>query len=50
MARAFQPVGEKEMKSLIAKSEKAGSEGELEPWKTTNYGSRYHREQHEGVS
>lgn len=50
MARSFRPVGEDEIKELIAKSEEAGSDGELEPWKTTNYGSRYHREQHEGVS
>lgn len=49
MARGFQPVTEDEMTRLIADAEAEGRDGELELWKTTNYGGRYHREQHEGI-
>ncbi len=49
MARSFKPVTEQEMKQLLAKTEEPGSDGEMEPWKTTRYGSRYHREQHAGT-
>ena len=50
MARGFKPIGEQEMKDIIAGAEKAGSDGKLEPWKTTNYGSGYHARQHKGAS
>lgn len=46
MAREFKPVLEQEMQRLLAETEKPGSDGKLEPWKTTDYGSRHHREQH----
>lgn len=46
MAREFEPVSEAEIKDLLAKTEEPGSDGKMEPWKTTNYGSRYHRVQH----
>jgi uncharacterized protein len=49
MARSFTPVSEQEMKQLMAKTEQPGSDGKMEPWKTTEYGSGYHRKQHEGV-
>jgi uncharacterized protein len=49
MARSFQPVTESEMEQLIARTEAPGSDGQMEPWKTAEYGGRYHREQHEGV-
>jgi uncharacterized protein len=50
MARQFQPISESEMKTLIANTETAGSDGKIELWKTTDYGGRHHREQHKGVS
>ena len=50
MARRFKPISEQKMKDLIANAEKPGSDGKLEPWKTTNYGGKHHREQHKGVS
>lgn len=46
MARAFKPISQREMKRLLAETEIPGSDGKLEPWKTTDYGSRHHREQH----
>jgi predicted aldo/keto reductase-like oxidoreductase len=49
MARSFEPVSEQEIRQLLADTKQPGSDGKLEPWKTTDYGSRYHREQHEGV-
>ncbi len=49
MARSFQPVSEPEMERLLAQVATPGKGGELEPWKGTGYGSRHHREQHEGV-
>ena len=49
MAREFQPITESEMTQLIADSESEGRDGALEPWKTTNYGGRYHRKQHQGI-
>ena len=49
MARKFKPVSEKEMETLLADSRTPGSDGKLELWKTTDYGGRYHREQHEGI-
>lgn len=49
MARSFKPVSEQEMQQLLAQTEEPGGDGKMEPWKTTDYGSRHHREQHEGV-
>jgi len=49
MARSFTPVSEQEMQQLLAQTRQPGHDGKLEPWKTTNYGSSYHRKQHEGV-
>ncbi len=48
MARTFKPVSEQEMQQLLAQTEQPGSDGKMEPWKTTDYGSRHHRDQHEG--
>jgi aryl-alcohol dehydrogenase-like predicted oxidoreductase len=49
MARSFKPIGADELKQLLADTEERGSDGKMEPWKTTDYGSRYHREQHKDV-
>jgi predicted aldo/keto reductase-like oxidoreductase len=49
LARRFKPVTEVEMATLIAESESFGSDGKLELWKTTDYGGRHHRDQHEGI-
>jgi predicted aldo/keto reductase-like oxidoreductase len=49
MARSFRPVTEPEMKKLLAETKGPGGDGKMEPWKTTDYGSRYHREQHADV-
>jgi predicted aldo/keto reductase-like oxidoreductase len=49
MARAFKPVSQQEIKQLLAQTEKAGSDGKMELWKTTDYGGRRHREQHKGL-
>ena len=49
MARSFKPVSQQEMKQLIAQTEQPGGDGKMEPWKTTDYGSGYHRDQHRGA-
>jgi uncharacterized protein len=49
MARSFQPVTATEMEQLLAQVEEPGRDGQMEPWKTAEYGGRHHREQHEGV-
>jgi len=49
MARSFTPVSQQEMQQLLAQTRQPGHDGKLEPWKTTDYGSSYHRKQHEGV-
>jgi aryl-alcohol dehydrogenase-like predicted oxidoreductase len=46
MARAFEPISQDEIKRLLADTETPGGDGKLEPWKTTDYGSRHHRDQH----
>ncbi len=46
MARSFQPISQGEIEHLLAETKTAGSDGKLEPWKTTDYGSRHHRVQH----
>jgi len=46
MARTFKPISQAEMKRLLAETQASGADGKLEPWKTTDYGSRYHHEQH----
>jgi hypothetical protein len=40
-------VAEQELRELLAQTEPRGRDGKLEPWKTTDYGSQYHRQQHE---
>jgi predicted aldo/keto reductase-like oxidoreductase len=49
LARQFKPVTEAEMARLVADSRDPGGDGKLELWKTTDYGGRHHREQHEGI-
>lgn len=49
MARSFQPISEAEAKQLLAQTQEVGSDGKMELWKTTEYGGRYHREQHTDV-
>ena len=49
MARQFKPVNEAEMATLVADTKTPGRDGKLELWKTTDYGGRHHREQHEGI-
>lgn len=49
MARSFKPVSEEEMAELLKQTEEAGSDGKMELWKTTDYGGRHHRDQHEGI-
>jgi predicted aldo/keto reductase-like oxidoreductase len=49
MARSFKPISADEMKELVAQTETSGSDGKMEPWKTTDYGSAYHRKQHENT-
>ena len=46
MARAFKPISPGEIQQLLADTQTPGSDGKLEPWKTTDYGSQHHREQH----
>jgi aryl-alcohol dehydrogenase-like predicted oxidoreductase len=46
MARAFRPISRDEIKRLLIETRTLGSDGKLEPWKTTDYGSRHHRDQH----
>ncbi len=46
LARGFTPVSESEIKQLLAQTEKPGSDGKLEPWKTARYGSSHHQVQH----
>jgi hypothetical protein len=49
MARSFKPLGQQEMEKFLAETEKPGSDGKMEPWKTTMYGGQYHRDQHKDV-
>jgi predicted aldo/keto reductase-like oxidoreductase len=46
MARDFKPMTEEEMAALREKTAEAGSDGKLERFKTTRYGSAYHFRQH----
>ncbi len=46
MARAFEPMTEKELETLLARTKQPGRDGKLEIFKTTRYGSRYHFKQH----
>ena len=47
IARHFKPMPPGETKTLLAQTKEAGSDGKLEPFKTTRYGSAYHFKQHE---
>lgn len=49
MARTFQPISQDELKQLLADTQLPGSDGKLEPWKTTDYGGQHHRDQHADV-
>ena len=46
MARSFKPVTEEDIEDLLAKTADSGSDGKLEKYKTTRYGSAYHFRQH----
>ena len=46
MARNFQPMTTEELKKLLDETKGVGSDGKLEPYKTTRYGSPYHFKQH----
>ena len=46
MARSFQPLQPTDIENLLGQTEGPGSDGKLELWKTTPYGSAYHRKQH----
>jgi uncharacterized protein len=46
MARDFQPIVEAEMDELLARTAEPASDGRLERYKTTRYGSEYHFRQH----
>lgn len=47
IARSFKPMSDSEVTDLLAKTEKAGSEGRYEGFKTTKgYDGLYHRRQH----
>jgi len=48
-ARDFKPLKPEELASTADQYEEPASTGEHEPFKTTNYGSGYHKRQHEGV-
>ncbi len=47
VARNFKPMTAEEQQKLLARTQEAGSDGKLEPFKTTRYGSAYHFKQHE---
>jgi aryl-alcohol dehydrogenase-like predicted oxidoreductase len=47
VARNFKPMSDAEMDRLRATTEAPGSDGKLERFKTTRYGSAYHFQQHE---
>ncbi|MCL4205909.1 MAG: aldo/keto reductase [Pirellulaceae bacterium] len=46
MARDFKPVSRQELDDLLAQTAQPGSDGKLERYKTTRYGSAYHFQQH----
>lgn len=46
IARRFKPMTPDETQALLAQTKAAGSDGKLEPFKTTRYGSAYHFKQH----
>ncbi len=46
MARGFKPVTQEEIDDLLGKTADDGSDGKLEKYKTTRYGSPYHFRQH----
>ncbi len=46
MARSFKPVTQEEVDDLLGETADAGSDGKLEKYKTTRYGSPYHFRQH----
>jgi len=46
MARSFKPMTDEELNKLLEQTKVPGRDGKLEPFKTTRYGSIYHRKQH----
>jgi len=46
IARGFQAMTPDDLTELLAQTAKPGSDGKLEPFKTTRYGSAYHFKQH----
>ncbi|OHB81919.1 MAG: hypothetical protein A2W31_05460 [Planctomycetes bacterium RBG_16_64_10] len=46
MARGFQPLEPAATEQLLAKTQAPAADGQLEPFKTTKYGSAYHAQQH----
>ncbi|NQT36865.1 MAG: aldo/keto reductase [Planctomycetes bacterium] len=46
IARSFKPLTEAEIDRLLSANEEPGSDGKLERYKTTRYGSAYHFRQH----
>jgi aryl-alcohol dehydrogenase-like predicted oxidoreductase len=49
IARDFKPLKPEELLATAAKYEEPAGKGDLEPFKTTDYGSAYHKRQHEGL-
>jgi len=47
MAQNFEPITGRDLDELLDKTAAPGSDGKLEPHKTTRYGSAYHFRQHE---
>jgi aryl-alcohol dehydrogenase-like predicted oxidoreductase len=46
MARGFKPMTKEELAELLARTKAPGSDGKIEIFKTTRYGSAYHFKQH----
>ncbi len=46
IARSFKPLTEAEIDRLLSTNKESGSDGKLERYKTTRYGSAYHFRQH----
>jgi predicted aldo/keto reductase-like oxidoreductase len=49
LARDFQPLVPDEIELLLSATKVPASDGKLEPFKTTKYGSAYHARQHSGL-
>jgi len=49
LARGFKPLVADEINQLLAETKVPAVDGKLEPFKTTEYGSAYHAQQHRGL-